>query len=117
MSLMNRISLCAAASMLACASVPKPTEQVADSEAAMRSAKELGAPQVPKAALELQLAQEELDKGKELMKDDKNDEAAQMVLRSRVDAELALALTRQSQAQTATRGVQDQLKAVEEKVQ
>lgn len=113
----SAMGVCALAAFVACATAPKPTEQVAESEAAMRSAQEVGAAQVPQAALELQLAEEELTKAKELMKDDKNEEARQMVMRSRVDAELALALTRQSQAQGDARGAQDQLKAVQEKVQ
>ncbi len=65
----------AGAALLACASVPKPTDQVAQSQGAMRSARELGAEQVPPAALELTLAKEELGKADQLMKDDKNEEA------------------------------------------
>jgi hypothetical protein len=111
------LGLCAAFAFIACASVPKPTEQISQSEAAMRSAQELGAAQVPQAALEMQLAQEELDKCKLLMKDDKNEEAAQMAMRSRADAELAVALTHRSLARGEARGAEEHLKAVQEKVQ
>jgi len=99
--------------MMACASVPKPTDQVAQSEGAMRSARELGAEQVPKAALELQLSKEELAKADRLMKDDKNEEATQWANRARADAELAVALTRQHQAEADARHAEDQLRAIQ----
>ncbi len=105
---------CAAAALLACASVPKPTDQVAQSEGAMRSARELGAEQVPPAALELQLAKEELGKADQLMKDDKNEEATQWANRARADAELAIALTRQHQANADARSAEEQLRAVQD---
>jgi hypothetical protein len=102
------------AAVLGCAGVPKPTDQVAQSEGAMRSARELGAEQVPPAALELQLAKEELAKASALMKDDKNEEATQMANRARADAELAIALTRQHQANADARSAEEQLRAVQD---
>lgn len=102
---------------LACASAQKPTEELSQSEGALRSAQELGAGQIPAAALEVKLAQEELDKARELMKDDKNDLARQSLLRSRADAELALAMTKQGQARTAEQRAQDELHAAQKSVQ
>ena len=103
-----------AAAGLACASVPKPTEQVGQSEGAMRSARELGAEQVPPAALELQLATEELAKATQLMKDDQNEEATQMANRARADAELAIAMTLRHQANADARSAEEQLKSVQD---
>ena len=100
-----------------CASVPTPSDELAQSESALRSAKELGAEQIPQAALELKLAQDELQKARDLMKDDKNEEARQILLRSRADSELALALTREGQAMNDAQTARDQLKAVQQKVQ
>ncbi len=108
------LRVCAGAAFLACASVPKPTDQVAQSEGAMRSARELGAEQVPKAALELQLAKEELAKANQLMTDDKNEEATQMANRSRADAELAIALTRRHQANSDAENAAEQLRSVQD---
>jgi len=108
------LGACGALAFLACASVPKPTDQVAQSEGAMRSARELGAEQVPPAALELQLAKEELGKAGQLMKDDKNEEATQWANRARADAELAIALTRQHQANADARSAEEQLRAVQD---
>jgi hypothetical protein len=69
--------------------------------ASMRGAEELGAAQVPPAALQLQLAQEELERARRLMDDGKNDRAHAMALRAVNDAELAIALTREAQARQA----------------
>jgi Domain of unknown function (DUF4398) len=100
-----------------CATTPKPVEQLGQTEGAYRSAQEVGADHVPQAALELKLAQEELTRAQELMKDDHNEEASQMLVRSRADAELALALTRESQARVAAHGADDQLKAAKQSIQ
>jgi hypothetical protein len=85
----------------ACASSRPPTNTVADALASMRGAEELGAAQVPPAALQLQLAQEELERARRLMDDGKNDRAHAMALRAVNDAELAIALTREAQARQA----------------
>jgi len=100
-----------------CATTPKPVEQLGQTEGAYRSAQEVGADHVPQAALELKLAEEELTRARELMKDDRNEEASQMLVRSRADAELALALTRESQARVAARGADEQLKSVKQSLQ
>ncbi len=100
-----------------CASMPKPTEELGQSEAALKNAQEAGAAQVPQAALEMTLAQEELDKAHEQIKNDQNDEAQQNLLRSRADAELAMALTRQGTANANASGAQEQLKAAEKSAQ
>jgi Domain of unknown function (DUF4398) len=105
------------AALGACASIPRPSDELTQSESALRSAQELGAAQIPQAALELKLAQDELQKAQELMKNDRNDDARQSLLRSRADAELALALTRQGQANRAAEGAREELRAVQKSVQ
>jgi hypothetical protein len=100
-----------------CASVPRPNDELAQSESALRSAEELGAASIPQAALELKLSEDELKKAREELKDEKNECARQTLLRSRADAELALAMTRQGQASSAAQGAQRQLDAVQRSVQ
>lgn len=85
----------------ACASFPPPTNTVASSLAAVRGAEELGAADVPQAALQLQLAQEEVAKAKRLMADGENERAHYMALRASNDAELAIVLTRENTARNA----------------
>ena len=81
----------------ACASHPAPTEQVATSLAAVRGAEEAGAPAVPEAALHMKLAEEQIEKAKELMGED-NARAEALAVRASQDAELAIALARESAA-------------------
>lgn len=82
----------------ACASFPPPNDTMASSLASVRGAEELGAANVPQAALQLQLAQEELSKAKKLMAGGDNEQAHYMALRAGNDAELAIALTRENTA-------------------
>jgi hypothetical protein len=85
--------------MLGCASYPMPSEHLTSSYASIRAAQEVGATAWPQAALHLKLAQEEQAKAKELASDSKNEEADYMTLRANADAELALAIARESMAE------------------
>lgn len=53
----------------------------------------------PQAALHLKLARDQLKKSKELIEDDELDKAQLMLERAKADAELALLLARQREAQ------------------
>jgi hypothetical protein len=111
------MSMVALAGGLGCAGVPKPTEELSQSESAIRSAQELGAGAIPQAALEMKLAFDELQTAKEQMKADHNDKARENLLRCPADAELALALTRQGKADREVQGAQAELRAVQKSVQ
>jgi hypothetical protein len=77
-----------------CASYPAPADHLASAIAASRGAQEAGAPQVPRAALQLKLADEQIAQARTMMEDNDNERADFMTLRAYNDAELALALTR-----------------------
>lgn len=74
-----------------CATVPLHTET---STAAIRSAEELGATNVPRAALHLQFAKEEMAAATALNEKGETEEANSWLLRAEADAELAVALSR-----------------------
>jgi hypothetical protein len=76
----------------ACATVPLKSES---STSEIRAAEEVGAHQVPQAALHLQLAKEELASAEALSVNGEHEEAASMLTRAHADAELAVALSRQ----------------------
>jgi hypothetical protein len=101
----------AALGLVACGSTPAPHEKQASSQAAIRTAKELNAEQVPQAALHLKLAQEQYDKGKALMNDGDNRRATYMLMRAQADAELALALARENKTRTEAQQLIDKLRA------
>lgn len=83
-----------------CASHPAPTQQVASSLAAVRTADEAGARGVPEAAAHLKLAENQIAEAKQLMEDeDDNLRAEDLALRAYQDAEIALAIARDQNAQ------------------
>lgn len=103
--------LCCATLMAGCGSYPAPTERVASAEAGIRGAQEIGAGNVPQAALSVKLAQEEVQKAKQLMQDGDNRRAELILMRAQADAELALAQARESQARAEAQQAVDQVKA------
>jgi hypothetical protein len=72
----------------------------------------VGAQQIPQASLHLTLAQEQLEKGKALMRHGDNEEAAFMLQRAQADAELALAMAHENQTQIEAQRVIDRARAI-----
>lgn len=79
------------------------------STAAIRSAEDLGANDVPKASLHLQLAKEELAAAKELNEDKQPEEAKSLLLRAEADAELAIALSEADAERLAAEAAMDRV--------
>ncbi len=108
------MAMLAAAPLIGCASHPPPTERLTTTEAAVRGAQEVGATQVPRAALHLKLAQEQTEKAKRLMQDGYHKRAELTLKRAQADAELAIAISNEAkltnEAQAAQAKVQ-QMKA------
>jgi hypothetical protein len=96
-----------------CASFPPPTETMAEAIASVRGAEEIGAEQVPIAALQLQLAREQIAKARALMAEGENEPAYYQALRAAHDAELAIALVRETEARKVAKSAQQQLGAPE----
>jgi hypothetical protein len=105
------VSVPVALSFACGASFPVPTQHLADAESAHRSALELGAASQPNAQLHVKLAEEQMSKAKTLITDGDNKEADSLLIRSRADSELALALAREQGAYAATRQATDQSNA------
>ena len=80
------------------ASIPAPTQPMADAESASRSAREVGADNQPAAKLQVKLADEQIAEAKTLIANGENERASYVLLRARADAELALALAREQNA-------------------
>lgn len=83
------------------ATVPPPTQRMADAESAERSAREVGAENEPAARLSLKLAQEQIGQAKTAMADDENEKADSLLVRAKADAELAIAQAREKSAHLA----------------
>ena len=109
------LGLVALVALAACASYPAPTDRVNTAESAIGRAQGAGAPNVPSAALSLKLAQEEVQKAKQLMQDGDNKRAETMLMRAQADADLAYAQARENQAKTEAQKASDQVKELRSK--
>jgi hypothetical protein len=87
------VAVVAIAMAAGCASTPLHTEAATSG---IRAADEVGAAEVPQASLHLQLAKEELASARALAADNQREQATSMLSRAEADAELAVALSRES---------------------
>ncbi len=97
---MTRTVLCLAlaATMVGCASVPSPSNDISRAEVAVRKADEALASKY--APLELVKAREKLDKARTAARDDDRwEEAGALALQAQVDAQLAEEKARATQAE------------------
>ncbi len=96
----------AAFAVQGCSHAPLRSEA---STSAIRAAEEVGAAKVPQAALHLQLAKEELGKAQHLQADGEKAQATSMLMRAEVDAELAVALSREDAEKAEAKAAVDQV--------
>lgn len=88
---------CAISALVMCAAgcgSSLPIDTVAQPQAEIRAAEEAGAQNVPKAALHLKMAKDQLSVGDKLAADDHDQSASRAYARAKVDAELAVLLAR-----------------------
>ena len=98
----------AAIAAIGCASSPPLRTEASTS--GIRAAEEVGAAKVPQASLHLQLAKEELESAKRLAASDEKERAVSMLSRAEVDAELAVALSRESTERAEAQGAIDRVR-------
>jgi hypothetical protein len=80
------------------ASVPPPTQRMADAQSAHRSAQELGANEVPEAQLSLKLAGDQIAMAEKEIGKGENARAESLLIRAQADAELAIAQAREEKS-------------------
>jgi len=96
-----------------CGGSPPPHAKVASSEAAIRAAQETGSGNVPRAALHLKLAEEQLLAAKALIRDNDNKRAEYVLMRAQADAELAIALSHVASSNVQAGAAVDAARAVQ----
>lgn len=101
--------LVASAAGFGCGGAPPPTERLTTAEAAIRGAMEVDANSLPRGALHLKLAQEQVDKAKRYIEDDMNQRADLALRRAQADAELAIALAREHEMKEKARAARARL--------
>lgn len=87
-----------------------PARQLARTEAAVRAADDLGADQVPRAAVYLRMSEDSLALARSYMATDEIDAAKMALDRASYDAEIAMAIAREEQTREEARSAR---KAVE----
>lgn len=101
--------------LAACGGSAAPSERLITAESSIRGAIEIGANSTPpRAALHLQLAQEQVERAKRFIADGMNERAELALRQAQADAELAIALARNEemrQKAEAARAKIDRLKA------
>src|SRR5262249_36711857 len=114
MTVSRLFSLTVLVALWGCASAPITSERLPATEAPIRAAEELGAARVPQAALELKLAQDEVEQAKAFLKDGNKQRADRMLLRAQADAELAVALAREAPLQAEAKNAAEQVKLIQQ---
>jgi hypothetical protein len=97
---------------LGCGGAAVPTERLTAAEASMRAAQEVGANGVPQAELHLKLAEEQVQLARKLSADGDNERAGAVLLRAKADADLAVALAKDAQAEKTLEAADAKLKSM-----
>lgn len=109
----SSLVVAATLTLAGCASTyPPPTQSLADAQSAKRSAEELGSASQPNAQLHLRLAEEEIAQARAAMSEGDHKRATFLLVRARSDAELAIALTRETTARAEAQNVVNELNKV-----
>ena len=91
------IACFAAAMAIGCgASMPRPTQQLTEAKSAVRGAEEVGAPDVPRAALHLKMARDNIALAEQAIAEEENGQARHFLERGQADAELAILLAKEA---------------------
>jgi hypothetical protein len=107
----------ASLALIACGSAQLSQAKVTEVQSSVSAAEAVGADQQPKAALHLQLARDEVAEARRLAADGDEDNAALLLDRARVDAELALQLARTEQEQEKARQAWQKIQDLEKEQQ
>lgn len=104
---------CISLSVLAagCGATVRSNANLEQTLASIRAAEEVGAPKVPAAKLHLQLAQEQTTHAKELLAKNETEQAGYVLMRAQADADLALAMARESIARGEAQSANDKVTA------
>jgi hypothetical protein len=101
---------------VACGGAAVPQESLTAAQASVKGAEVGGANEDPKAQLHLKLANEQIEKAKKLIADGDNEEAARVIDRAQVDADLALTLAQQAKALRDAKYADEQLGKLKKKL-
>ncbi len=111
-----RIGLAAAAflAVVGCGAADVPSQQLTSAKSAIRGAVEAGAKGVPKGALHLKMARDQVDEAEVLIDKHKElDKAKHLLVKAEADANLAVVLAKEANAVEERADAKRQLKSLE----
>jgi hypothetical protein len=103
------LSALALLTVAACGSATLPQAKVVAAESEIKAAETIGAASNPRAALHLKLAREGLAAADALAKDNEEQKANLALRRAEIDAQLAVALTQEAEAQKQANAATEKL--------
>ncbi len=89
--------------------------EVTSTTAAIRAAEEVGAKNTPRSALHLKYARDQLKEAQGLLAEGRRDEGGLVLLRAEADAELALAIARESVARREAQRLVEEVEDLKKK--
>lgn len=92
-----------------CGGAPPPTAAMTDTKAAIRAAEEVGARQVPPASLHLKMAEDGVGAAESLVAKEAHERASLVLERAKLDAELAIMMTKTEQTKQEAEQAQERL--------
>lgn len=98
----------------ACSSTKPPTQKLTQTEASISQAEQIGAEEY--APLAIREARKKLDKAKELVSEEKFEEAIRVADRAMVDAEYAQMKSLSSKSQKAVHELKESIKTLKEEI-
>ncbi len=99
--------------LIGCAAQQVPQAEHVDTKSTVKAAEVAGAQEVPRASLYLKMAQDGVKDAEALMAEEKYDEARQELERAKIDADLALSLTREEEIRQEAEEEKQRLKELE----
>lgn len=102
---------------VACGKAAVPTEKLADSRSAIRAAEEVGADKYTDSSIHLKLAKDRLSIAERLIREDEPGRASLYLSESQADADLALAMARNQEEQTAATHARDSVMELQVRTQ
>ena len=100
-----------------CGASAPPTLQQTKTQSAIRGAEVAGAEDTPKAKLHLKMAKDHLANAEQLISEEEYDDAALVLRRAEADAELAIALSKESDARGRAEDLQRKVQELKREVE
>lgn len=102
--------------LVGCAGQEVPRAEHIDTKSSLKAAQVAGAQEVPQASLYLKMAQDGVEQAEMLFEEEQYDKAKRVLERAKMDAELALTMTREAEMREKAEAEKERLRKLEDAV-